>query len=104
MKAMKQEPSASPTENMLVQIFAGLPRLADAACTGHSDLFDPPGEGEPASSAFERHDAAVRLCWQCPALAQCREWASAEPNTGAVLGGALPEHRGPGRPRKDTAA
>nr|WP_176458763.1 WhiB family transcriptional regulator [Rhodococcus sp. 15-649-1-2] len=75
----------SPTEAALVAILTGTVRLDGAACIGHADLFDPPGEGESRPSADARHRAAARVCWTCPVLDACRAWAATEPSSHTVI-------------------
>ncbi|MCC8929750.1 WhiB family transcriptional regulator [Rhodococcus sp. I2R] len=98
-------PVFSPLEEVLTIVLARTPRLDDAACIGSSDLFDPPSDGEARETTEQRHRDAVRLCWECPAIGACRDWALDEPRSGAVLAGRMPDaRRPPGRPRSDSAA
>ncbi|WP_068379671.1 WhiB family transcriptional regulator [Rhodococcus sp. EPR-157] len=88
MTRRKTTPSAgqqSPTELALVAILTGTVRLNGAACIGHANLFDPPGDGEPGTAVDARHRAAARLCWTCPVLDECRTWAEGEPSSHTVI-------------------
>ena len=88
MARLKTTPAAgqqTPLELVLTAILTDTVRLDGAACTGHAALFDPPGEGEPRDAVDARHRAAARLCWTCPALDACRDWAATEPATDTIL-------------------
>ena len=52
----------------------GAPQLPGAKCVGRHQLFDPPADHEPAEHVAARHDAAIRLCRSCDALADCESW------------------------------
>lgn len=75
----------SPLEMALTAILAGTPRLDGAACIGHAELFDPPGDGETRTAADARHRAAARVCWTCPVIDTCRDWAVTEPSSQTVI-------------------
>lgn len=67
------------TIRLLAKILTGLPRLADAACTGRGDLFAPAAADEDPDDLAYRHEAAAGLCRTCPALAPCSAWAASLP-------------------------
>ncbi len=77
-------------------VFADPDVFAAAHCVGHHDLFDPPGEGEVASAATERHGRAQALCDGCPCLAACAALADTLPRgvRRGVWAGQVPD---PGR-------
>lgn len=57
-----------------------------AACRGLADLMDPP---RPTRTTQEIQ-AAKDVCWACPVMWDCRDWARSLPeslDTTAVLGG-----------------
>jgi hypothetical protein len=88
MSRRKTNPAAAqqtPLEMALTAILTDTPRLDGAACIGHGALFDPPGDSEPRDAVDARHRAAARVCWTCPALDACREWAAGEPVTDTIL-------------------
>ncbi|MBY3989138.1 hypothetical protein HQO84_16715 [Rhodococcus fascians] len=88
MSRRKTNPAAAqqtPLEMALTAILTDTPRLDGAACIGRSDLFDPPGDGEPRDVVDARHRAAARVCWTCPALDACRDWATGEPSSGTII-------------------
>lgn len=88
MARLKTTPTAgqqTPLELALTAILTNTVRLDGAACTGQANLFDPPSEGEPRDAVDARHRAAARLCWTCPALDACRNWAATEPATDTIL-------------------
>ena len=99
-------PPKQGTVAALEQILDGTGPLRDAACRGHSDLFDPRNleTSESHSSARERHELAIAICRACPALDPCRLWADAEPDRGSVLAARMPSTAPASRPRKDPAA
>ena len=89
--------------SLLAEILQAVPALADAACVGSADLFDPRANGEAVEDATYRHNRAAALCAQCPVLDPCRAWADTQTDLShSVIGGRLPEQ--PGRPRKGVAA
>lgn len=83
---------------VLAEVLRELPKLPDPACAGRPELFDPAGEGEPASQVRTRHAAAVAICQGCACLTECRSWAETQRSEGGVVGGQLPVT--PGRPKK----
>ena len=88
MARLKTTPTAgqqTPLELALTAILTATVRLDGAACTGHSELFDPPSDGEARDAVDARHRAAARLCWTCPALDACRDWAATEPATDTII-------------------
>ncbi|WP_179273883.1 transcriptional regulator [Rhodococcoides fascians] len=88
MARHKTNPAAAqqtPLEMALTAILTDTPRLDGAACIGHGALFDPPGDGELRDAVDTRHRAAARLCWTCPALDACRDWATGESSSGSVI-------------------
>lgn len=88
MARLKTTPTAgqqSPLELVLTAILTDTVRLDGAACIGQANLFDPPSEGEPRDAVDTRHRAAARLCWTCPALDACRDWAVGEPSSGSII-------------------
>lgn len=90
MRIPKREANESPAERLLAAILAGTVRLADAACVGHSDLFDPPGEGELTQAVQTRHAGAQLLCATCTSLELCRNWSLSQQHSDIVLGGIIP--------------
>lgn len=68
-----------PTESAdLLAALLGAPPLPGALCAGRANLFDPQDVegGENHANAAERHDRAIGLCRICPALTDCRTWAT----------------------------
>lgn len=106
MRKPECEENESPAERLLAAILGRTAGLEGAACRGKHELFDPPDHDadELPDTTRTRHIAATHICETCPVLDRCRAWVEVEPNAGAVLAATLPEHRGPGRPRKDAAA
>lgn len=76
----------------LFDALAGIPRLEGAACArgGRWAAFDPAHPDEGAADVQYRHQVALRICAECPALADCRTWVdSLKPSTrpeGVVAG------------------
>jgi integrase len=71
---------------LLEAVLAGLPRLPGARCRDRYALFDSVDDDD--------HAHAAAICRSCPALAQCRNWAQAQPDgalRGRSLRAALPE-------------
>ncbi|WP_234784608.1 hypothetical protein [Mycolicibacter heraklionensis] len=85
-------PTLSAGEKFLNTMAASVltPHLRGAACLGLWSLFDPRGAGEPEQCAAERHQQAIEMCADCPALAACSAWVGALPArerpTGVVAG------------------
>ena len=94
-ESVSRTPNRPPTrldggaEALLAAVLRPMPQFTDPACIGREMLFDPPGDREDRASVTRRHEAALHLCRTCPALAECREWAAAEPPTGGVLAGRI---------------
>lgn len=82
----------------LADALSAAPDFEGAACVGRWPLFDPPDDGESRASVQERHEIAVQVCRQCPALEACREWSLTEKPTGAVVAGTIPATPKRGRP------
>ncbi|WOC12616.1 transcriptional regulator [Gordonia sp. MP11Mi] len=64
------------TIDLLSKVLADSPKLTGAACIGHHELFDAKSPDETPETVEDRHERAAALCWQCPALDDCTEWAS----------------------------
>lgn len=64
----------SATLDDLLDALAGVPRLADAACSGRGGMFDERRQDETREGWHSRTERAVSICGRCPALAGCRDW------------------------------
>lgn len=61
-----------------------------AACIGTDpEAFFP----EPGVGSAEREAAALRICWGCPVIEECRDWAFRSLDEYAVLGGLTARER-----------
>lgn len=92
----------------LLDDLAAVPSLRDAACRGHSELFDAtiPGSGTREQVA-QAQQLALQICRTCPALPGCRRWVDSLPAwkrpPGVVAGRRNARRpRAPGTPIKRT--
>jgi hypothetical protein len=80
---------------LLAKILAGSPRLPDAACINHPELFDPLDPSHPNRPAIEA--SAIDVCRRCPALADCSAWVTTLPArqrpAGVVAGQVTPPRK-----------
>lgn len=60
---------SAPWVELLAKILSGQPKLPEAACRDHVELFDRAADGDTDSAA-----RAVTICESCPVLAACGEW------------------------------
>jgi hypothetical protein len=58
--------------DLLANLLADAPDLPGAACVDQREVFD----ATAAAGANKFYDRAIRICSGCPALPQCRSWAS----------------------------
>lgn len=58
----------------LLAALRGIPNLHGAACTGLWPAFDAAEPDETAEDTEHRHNTAIRVCNNCPALQPCRQW------------------------------
>ena len=68
---------------LLAEVLRGVPRLPGALCTGRHTLMDAEFDGDDRQFAV---DSAAALCFQCPALAECGQWANEARVFGVVAG------------------
>lgn len=74
-------PGATPTETKR----RDMTWMDFAACRGEDpELFQPVGEGGPALIQIQD---AKRVCFACPVMFECRDWAMTAPIEFGVLGG-----------------
>ena len=69
----------------------------DAACAGRAAVMNPPAATMRYPAGAERARlAAMRLCWRCPVLTQCRTWVlglDQDDDVGGFCGGLSHEER-----------
>ncbi|WOC12578.1 transcriptional regulator [Gordonia sp. MP11Mi] len=91
-------------ERLLARMLWESPKLTGAACTRDPRLFDSRDPDESVDAAADRHEQAVALCWQCPALTACREYADSLSSyrrvDGVIAARAPARMQTAGRPRK----
>ncbi len=79
-------PTAAPRELELVDV-ADAWEL-EARCRGaDAGLFFGPNRFEPKRERLAREQRAKEICWNCPALGPCREYALANAEPYGVWGG-----------------
>lgn len=79
-------PIAAPRDLELVDVVEAWE--LDARCRGEdAGLFFGPNRFEPKRERIAREQRAKEICWQCPALGPCREYALANAEPYGVWGG-----------------
>lgn len=68
---------------LLSAVLSGIPRLPGALCVGRHTLMDADFDSEDRQYAV---DSAAALCFQCPALSECGQWANRSKVSGVVAG------------------
>lgn len=83
--------------NELVSALASVPALPGAVCRSRAPLFDATHDvAETSEQCTARITEAQALCNQCPALADCREWAHQQTGElSGVIAGELYEPENP---------
>lgn len=89
---------------LLSKILTDTPKLDGAACIDWPGLHDPANEGESAAVVASRHAAAESVCFDCPAMLACDQWAQTERPYAGVIAGRIPSPKQRGRPAAERRA